>query len=174
MKARDPKAELDVPFSSPNASATPWPKARRVLERAGVFWVSTVRRDGRPHVTPLVAVWQDGSLYFSTGPDEVKAKNLARNARCILTTGCSDFRKGLDVAVEGEASVVTDGPLLRDLAKRWDRKYHFWHFQVREGAFHHPEGGKALVFRLKPKRVFSYGRGGRSTGRKFSATRYRF
>jgi nitroimidazol reductase NimA-like FMN-containing flavoprotein (pyridoxamine 5'-phosphate oxidase superfamily) len=173
MKDRDPRAELDADYSSPEAAATPWAKARRVLERAGVFWVSTARPDGRPHVTPLVAVWLGGSLYFSTGPDEVKAKNLARNARCILTTGCNDFRKGLDVVVEGEAAVVTDEPLLRRLAGLWKRKYRFWDFEVRDGAFH-DEAGKALVFRVTPTRALSYGRGGKLTGRKFSATRYRF
>jgi hypothetical protein len=59
---------------------------------------------------------------MGTGPDEVKAKNLARNARCILTTGCNAFRKGLDVVVEGEVGVVTDEPLLRCLVAIWKRK----------------------------------------------------
>ena len=164
-----PRAELHVPFSDPKATATPWARARGVLEKAGVFWLSTVRPDGRPHVTPLVAVWVDGSLYFCTGPDEVKAKNLARNARCILTTGCNAFRKGLDVVVEGEVGVVTDEPLLRRLVATWKRKYDdFWHFEVRDGAFHH-EAGKALVFEVAPNKAFAYSR-----GRKYSATRYRF
>jgi nitroimidazol reductase NimA-like FMN-containing flavoprotein (pyridoxamine 5'-phosphate oxidase superfamily) len=171
MKDRDPRAKLDPAYSSPNATATPWATARRALERSGVFWVSTVRPDGRPHVTPLVAVWLRGSLYFSTGPGEVKARNLARNKRCILTTGCNDFLKGLDVVVEGKAAVVTDEPLLRRLARLWKRKYDFWDYAVRDGAFHH-EAGKALVFRVTPARVLSYGR--KRARRKFSATRYRF
>ncbi len=158
-----PRAELHVPFSDPKATATPWARARGVLEKAGVFWLSTVRPDGRPHVTPLVAVWVDGSLYFCTGPDEVKAKNLARNARCILTTGCNAFRKGLECR-RGEVGVVTT-----TRAGVWKRKYDdFWHFEVRDGAFHH-EAGKALVFEVAPNKVFAYSR-----GRMYSATRYRF
>ena len=164
-----PRAELHVRFSDPKATATPWARARGTLEKAGVFWLSTVRPDGRPHVTPLVPVWVDGFLYFCTGPDEVKAKNLARNARCILTTGCNAFRKGLDVVVEGEVGVVTDEPLLRRLVVIWKRKYDdFWHFEVRDGAFHH-EAGKALVFEVVPNKAFAYSR-----GRMYSATRYRF
>jgi PPOX class probable F420-dependent enzyme len=167
--ARDPRTRLDPAYSSPKAAPTPWAKARRILEKAGVFWVSTVRPDGRPHVTPLVAVWLDGYLYFCTGPDEVKAKNLARNPRCVLTTGSNAFRKGLDVVVEGKAAAVTDEPLLRRLAALWDRKYDdAWNYEVRDGAFHH-EAGRALVFRLTPRRILSYGR-----GRKYTATRYRF
>src|SRR5262249_38005303 len=92
MTDTNPKAELHVSFSDPKAAATPWTQARSFLERAEVFWVSTVRPDGRPHVTPLVAVWLDGSLYFCTGPDEIKARNLARNPQCILTTATPSGR----------------------------------------------------------------------------------
>jgi nitroimidazol reductase NimA-like FMN-containing flavoprotein (pyridoxamine 5'-phosphate oxidase superfamily) len=66
----DPVAGLDARFSSDGATATPWSQARDGLEAAEVYWLSTVRPDGRPHVTPLIAVWLDGALYFCTGPTE--------------------------------------------------------------------------------------------------------
>lgn len=68
-----------------------------------MFWLSTVRHDGRPHVTPLAAIWLDGALHFCAGSQEQKAKNLESNQRCILTTGTSQLRSGLDVVVEGTA-----------------------------------------------------------------------
>ena len=77
-----------------------------------MYWLSTVRPDGRPHVTPLLGIWQDGALYFCTGPDERKAKNLARNPHCILTTGCNRL-DGLDLVVEGQATKVSDPAELR-------------------------------------------------------------
>jgi hypothetical protein len=52
---------------------------------------STVRPDGRPHVTPLIAVWHAGALWFATGPEERKARNLAENPSCVLTPGRSDL-----------------------------------------------------------------------------------
>jgi hypothetical protein len=61
MTMGEPVAELDERFSDPGATATPWAKAREVLETAQLSWVTTVRADGRPHVTPLVAVWLDGA-----------------------------------------------------------------------------------------------------------------
>lgn len=168
MSSIQPVVELHEQFSSADATATPWAVARATLEAAEMFWVSTVRPDDRPHVTPLVAVWTDGALYFCTGPDERKAKNLAGNSRCVLTTGCNAFREGLDIVVEGEAVRVTDDRLLRRLAARLDAKYD-WPFEVRDGAFHHEQGGTALVFEVSPEIVFSYGRGAT-----YSATRYRF
>jgi nitroimidazol reductase NimA-like FMN-containing flavoprotein (pyridoxamine 5'-phosphate oxidase superfamily) len=80
---------LDARYSEENAQPTPWPDAVTHMERAGLFWVSSVRADGRPHVTPVVAVWMDGALYFSSGPGEQKSKNLAANRHCAVTTGCN-------------------------------------------------------------------------------------
>src|SRR5262245_27224490 len=49
-------------FSSEGVAPVPWTEARSRLGAAEVFWVSTVRPDGRPHVTPLIAVWLDEAL----------------------------------------------------------------------------------------------------------------
>lgn len=35
--------------------------------------------DGRPHVTPLLGVWQDGAVHFRTGLGEQKVRNLEQN-----------------------------------------------------------------------------------------------
>src|SRR5215213_10814208 len=102
MPIKDPAPELDPQFSSDGASPTPWAEARGRLQNAEVYWLSTVRPDGRPHVTTLLSVWLDGALYFTTGPEERKARNLEHNAHCILTTGCNAM-EGLDMVVEGEA-----------------------------------------------------------------------
>lgn len=47
-----------------------------------------MRADGRPHVTPLVAVWLDGAPHFSTGPAEQKAVNLSTK---VLAFGKGTF-----------------------------------------------------------------------------------
>jgi pyridoxamine 5'-phosphate oxidase-like protein len=43
--------------------------AERQLHEARLFWLATVRPEGRPHV-PLIAVWVDGALYFASGDPE--------------------------------------------------------------------------------------------------------
>jgi general stress protein 26 len=112
MADKAPVAELHREFSSEGATPTSRAEARSLLESAEVYWLSTVRPDGRPHVTPMVSIWLDGALYFSTGPTERKAKNLAQNAHCIITTGCNAVSQGLDLVVEGEAAIVSDRPTL--------------------------------------------------------------
>ena len=99
----EPVTTIDPRYSDPNAVATPWEKTHRVLETAELFWLSTVRADGRPHVTQVVAVWLDGALHFCTGVTQQKAVNLRGNPHLILLTGCNHWGQGLDVVVEGFA-----------------------------------------------------------------------
>ena len=161
-----PTPELHEGFSEPGAAATPWADVADVLARSEMFWLSTVRRDGRPHVTPLPAVWLDGMLHFCTGEAEQKAVNLAHDPRCILTTGTDQLRSGLDVVVEGEAVRVTDDARLRRLAERW-REELDWHYEVADGAFHHA-AGRALVFALAATKVLSFAKG------PYAQTRFRY
>jgi general stress protein 26 len=173
MTETEPTAALGTEFSSPDAAPKPWSEVRTALERAEVFWLSTVRPGGQPHVTPLIAVWIDGALYFCTGPEERKAKNLARNPACVMTTGCNSLGEGLDIAVEGEAVNQRDPGKLQRVADAYAAKYGSgWRFTVRDGAFHHREGGvdhRALVFEVVPATAFGFGK-----GEPFSQTRYRF
>ena len=116
-----PTTSLDERFSDPGTDAVAWSDTRQVLEDAELFWVTTVRPDGRPHSTPLVAVWLDDALYFCTGETEQKAHNLAANPHVLLTTGDNGWERGLDVVVEGAAVRVTDDALLDGSRRRGGR-----------------------------------------------------
>ncbi|MGB9183807.1 MAG: pyridoxamine 5'-phosphate oxidase family protein [Solirubrobacteraceae bacterium] len=160
---------LDPRFSGPDAIATPWDETRRVLQTAELFWITTVRADGRPHVTPLVAVWLDDAIHFSTGAAEQKGVNLAGNPHVILTTGCNSWDQGVDVVVEGEAIQVTDDGMLTRLAEAWATKWDGrWRYEARDGGFYHQGGGASLVFSVAPSKILAFGKGS------FSHTRHRF
>src|SRR5215469_10979186 len=112
-----PATDLHAGFSDPAAQPTSWDDTRQVLEDAQLAWITTVRADGRPHMTPLVAVWLDDALYFCTGESEQKAVNLRGNQNVILMTGCNQWDGGLDVVVEGQALRITDRGTLERLAE---------------------------------------------------------
>jgi nitroimidazol reductase NimA-like FMN-containing flavoprotein (pyridoxamine 5'-phosphate oxidase superfamily) len=134
MAAKIPVTELHPGFSSEGATPTDWGEGRRHIENAEVFWLSTVRPDGRPHVTPLLSVWHDDSMYFCTGRDERKAKNLGQNPHCILTTGKNGLDGGLDVVVEGHTVEVSDKAELEQVANSYESKYGV-RFTAREGTW---------------------------------------
>ena len=166
----NPISELDAKFSEPDATPTAWEEVSRRLEAAELSWIATVRADGRPHVTPVVAVFLDRAVYFCTGAGEQKAVNLRANANVVVTTGCNSWQEGLDVIVEGEAVRVVDDDRLRQLAEAWKTKWDGqWQFEARGGAFHHDGGeGAALVFEVVPNKVLSFSK---ADG---AATRHRF
>jgi hypothetical protein len=171
MTDKEPVGELEPQFSSVDATPTPWAEARERLEKAEVYWLSTVRPGGRPHVTPLVSIWLDGALYFASGPSERKAKNLARNPHCVITTG-RNVLDGLVLVIEGDAAVVSEEAKLRRVADRYASKYDPpFHFTVRDGAFYGEdgEGGAAVVYQVTPTKAFGFGK-----GESFSQTRWRF
>ena len=156
----EPTATLDPRFSDPASSATPWTETQRSLADAEIFWITTVRADGRPHVTPLVAVWLDDAIYFTTGAAEQKAVNLQVNPQVVLTTGCNAWDSGLDVVVEGSAVPVTDDARLAHLAEAWSTKWDGqWRYEARNGRFHHEGGGEALVYAVRPWKVLAFGKG---------------
>jgi hypothetical protein len=78
-------------------------------------WLTTLNEDGRPHVTPVGALWFDGAFWFQTGPTTKKARNVARDRRCSVAVSLRDA----DVVVEGEAERVTDTDVLARAAKAW-------------------------------------------------------
>jgi general stress protein 26 len=148
---------IDRRFSDPAAEPTPWSETFGALERAELYWLTTVRSDGRPHVTPLIGVAADETVYFCTGLEEQKARNLEHNDRVAVTTGNNTWARGLDVVVEGRAVRVSDDDTLRRLATAWEAKYgSVWHFDVGGGMFRHADGGGAAVFRVEPTKVLAF------------------
>jgi nitroimidazol reductase NimA-like FMN-containing flavoprotein (pyridoxamine 5'-phosphate oxidase superfamily) len=148
--------KLDTRFSDPEAQPTPWAEIEQTLERAELYWLSTVRADGRPHVTPLIGVFEDGAVHFCTGLGEQKARNLEHTRQVALTTGNNTWDKGLDVVVEGAAVRITDQSTLQRIADAIEAKYgSVWHFDVVEGGFGSPND-VAGVFRIEATKVLAF------------------
>jgi len=164
----EPVAHIDVRFSDPDAHSTPWVTVKGELEAAQLSWITTVRTDGRPHVTPLVAVWVNETLHFCTGPEEQKARNLAGNPAVVVSTGCNRWDHGLDVVVEGEAERITDHATLGRLAGAWAATWDGrWKYRVTDEGFALPDGGgRVLVFAVRATKIIAFAKGA------FSQTRY--
>jgi nitroimidazol reductase NimA-like FMN-containing flavoprotein (pyridoxamine 5'-phosphate oxidase superfamily) len=134
----------------------PWEWARRRLEEAHNYFVTTVRPDGRPHCMPVWAVWMDERLIFSTGADSRKARNLAANPRCVVAPESAAEA----VIVEGAAHEEHDTDLLRRWRAAYKLKYD-WDMDATEG-----------IFTVVPDRAFGFEEADDTFG--VSATRWLF
>ncbi|MEW9531493.1 pyridoxamine 5'-phosphate oxidase family protein [Microbispora sp. NPDC049125] len=159
------------PFSSPGAGPTPWEATEGALRRIQKFQLCTVRRDGRPHVTPLLAIWEFGAMWFTTGDNEQKARNLSANQHCALTTG-TDTLTGMDYVIEGTASLVTDQATREAVATAFEQAYG-WHLTREDGTWYQlgdaVRTGDVQLYRVQPDKGFAFAAGNES-----SQTRYRW
>jgi nitroimidazol reductase NimA-like FMN-containing flavoprotein (pyridoxamine 5'-phosphate oxidase superfamily) len=159
--------QIDPRYGDASATPPPWADIERLLTDAQLYWIITVRADGRPHAVPLVGVWRDGAFVFCTGPEEQKQRNLDANAHVAVTTGSTGARgwdSGTDVVVEGTAVRVTDADELQRLADAWFAKYgDDWRYEVRNDEFVElsrsggSTDGGAWVYRVRPAKVLAFG-----------------
>ena len=100
-----------------------WSWAEDRLRRSHDYWVASTWPDGRPHVMPVWAVWHDRALWFSSSLRSRKARNLAADPRCAVTTDDALH----PVVVEGTAMRVTHldaiGGMLAVMNEKYDTGY---------------------------------------------------
>jgi hypothetical protein len=154
-----------------SATPTPWDWVRGHLRRStATYWLATVRPNGAPHVMPVLAVWVEGRPYVCMGPGTRKARNVARDARCVVTVE----HEPLDLVVEGTAVKVRDEDTLRRVAQAYDATYG-WQVTVRDGALDAAGGVSTAgpppydVYQVAPATAYGFG-----TDEPVAATRWRF
>jgi PPOX class probable F420-dependent enzyme len=97
-----------------------WPAFLVAEPRPAVL--ATVRADGRPHSAPVWIDVEDGAIWFNTGVDTVKGRNLARTGRASLCV--QDDRPPFSfVVVEGTVELIDDLALVRRWATRLGGRY---------------------------------------------------
>jgi PPOX class probable F420-dependent enzyme len=102
------------------------PEVLTKLESQPNIWFSSVRPDGRPHLTPVWFVWHDGHFYFGIDPKSVKSRNIRLNPRVTLALEDGTH----PVIVEGVASLVKL-PLPESLVAAFYKKYE-WNLSAEE------------------------------------------
>jgi predicted pyridoxine 5'-phosphate oxidase superfamily flavin-nucleotide-binding protein len=149
--------KLDARFSEATEPVG-WQQVSEALAAAELYWLTTVRKDGRPHITPLIGAWVDGCFVFCTGPDEQKAQNLAASTAVAVTTGVNTWNDGLDVVVEGNAVRVTGRDAVTPLADAIREKYRGeWDFTPHDDGFGHTDDSYiAYVYRVPPDKVLAF------------------
>ena len=95
-----------------------WDVVRDLLRgdrRFDHFWLATTSPDGSPHLTGIGARWFEDQLWFVSGAETQKSRNLEERQDCAIAAELPD----LDVTFRGGARRVTDQPTVERLAAQW-------------------------------------------------------
>jgi hypothetical protein len=105
--------------TQPGAPVLDWDATIELLANAQVYWVCTVRAQGRPHAVPVWGLWWRNSFVFSAARDSLKVRNLRRLPAVVVHVD-----SGQDVAiVDGNGAEVTDRADLGELGPLFTDKY---------------------------------------------------
>ena len=118
-----------------------WSWAVERLTKAHNYWIATGGRGAAPQLTAVWGVWLGGAFYFSCAATSRKARNLAEDARCAISTERADEA----VIVEGVAELVADQTLLEQFKAAYDPKYD-WEIEIDKGG----------IFVVRPTVAFAF------------------
>lgn len=115
--------------------------------------VATADSAGALHAVPVCHVLLDGKIYFATGAEAKKLRNLEANPRIALAFDLySDAWENLKgVTVQGRARLIRKGPRFRKIRGALYRKYPQY---PREAAL---EETDSAIVEVEPLRIFSWG-----------------
>ena len=136
-----------------------WADVCKKLEAAHNYWIATTRADGRPHAMPVWGFWVDGAVFFGTGRETIKGKNLARSGQAIVHLESGDDAVIIECNVS-EVDLQNNTELRKRLDKLSEAKYKMP--VVVEAA--------SAMFRAQPKVVLAW----REKDFPVSATRFVF
>ena len=133
-------------FSETTKGLLPWSWAEQRLKKSHNYWVTTVKPDGSPHTMVVWGLWQDGRFLFSTGSQSRKARNLAKNPKCVI---CTEHAHEA-IILEGVAEIA-DLPARRKFLPAYERKYKFDMSSMKADIL----SRKEPVFAVRPRLVFA-------------------
>jgi PPOX class probable F420-dependent enzyme len=97
----------------------PWSWAEERLTGSRNYWITSLSPDGSPHSMPVWGVWDGAALWFSSGRRARKARNLAGDPRCVVTS--EDASE--PVVIEGTAELVKERDAIARVAELMNAKY---------------------------------------------------
>jgi PPOX class probable F420-dependent enzyme len=121
-----------------------------LMDQVRTAKLAVVRKDGRPHITPVWFELDDDTLIFTTWHTSVKAVNIKRDGRVCL---CLDDEKPpfSYIQIEGTATLNDDNQKLKYLSARIAGRYMGEELAETYGKRNSVEG--ELLVRVTPTKV---------------------
>jgi len=121
---------------------------RKLFEGKNLAFVSTLMKDGHPHITPTWIDIQDGHIFVNTAIGRIKQRNVSRDPR--ISISIVDQNNPYDmVTVRGKVIGQITGDAADEHIDKLAKKY--------LGKDKYPNrapGEKRVILKIKPERVF--------------------
>ena len=149
--------------------------AQERFEAAGLVLVGTLRKDGRPRISPLEPLIAHGELYLGMMWQSKKALDLLRDPRCAVHSivSKSDASEG-EFKLWGRVRDVDDVSERERCADAYEAKiawrpvepYHLFALDIEEASYIKSDGETQRVIRWRP------GRAATTTERRWTGSGY--
>jgi len=131
----------------PNNEITDSP-TRKLFEGKNLAFVSTLMKDGHPHITPTWIDIQDGHIFVNTAIGRIKQRNVSRDPR--ISISIVDQNNPYDmVTVRGRVIGQITGDAADEHIDKLAKKY-----LGKEKYPNRAPGEKRVILKIKPERVF--------------------
>ena len=128
-------------------------KVLKLIAQERVCRVATAGAEGRPHLVPVCHAVAGDKIYFGSGDDARKVKNLRDNPQVALTIDLysEDWDQLRGVMVQGRARLIERGPRFKQARARLYAKYPQY---AREAAL---SPSDSVIVEVTPTHVFTWG-----------------
>lgn len=128
-------------------------KVAKLIASERVCRVATAGSEGRPHLVPVVHVLAGDKIYFGSGDDGRKVKNLRENPQIAITIDLysDDWSQLRGVMVQGTARLIERGPRFKQARSRLYAKYSQY---SKEAAI---SPSDSVVVEVTPTHIFTWG-----------------
>ena len=124
------------------------PHIRKLFEDKNFVFLSSLMKDGSPHVTPTWTDIENGNILINTAIGRIKQKNISRDPRVALAISAQNNPYDM-VAIRGKVIEQISGYAAEEHIDKLAKKY--------IGQDKYPgrsPGEKRVLLKIKPEKIF--------------------